>query len=650
MPAKVVTWTGVSALLATVLALYGRKKNRPMKTNLLTAENQAVSHHDELRFYQERDRLLFQKASEAMFLFTQQEGALLDANAEALQLLGYSAQEIRSLSFNNLFSREQKQKLLRLVDQAKETGRASVDEVKIRRKDGSQFVGQVQLKTGQLEGLDIVYGSFRNITTITNLQQELRRHNRHLSLLNDISQRVAEGHDLSQTLEIILDEVIKSFSISGGGIFLLSHRGTEMTLAVHRNIPEAVIGDLVRMKPGMGLVGKVVLTRRPRLSTNLMNDHRRISSAVLADQWRAFVAVPFIAEEETLGALFGFDSGDKVFNRAELRLMQAIGRQLGAIVKNAELLDELQWQSRLNVASMRELERSRAALRNHLGQLEQNHRTLQSLNHMKSSFLSLASHELRTPLTTIMSGAEFLEESAGDHLGENQKRALNVIIEGSQRLNHIVDNLLEAAKLEAKSLYMAREAFNPLLMIKGLVSEHLARCEARDLTLEITPFPEHAVIRGDIHHLKRALERILENAEKFTPAGGWIRVSGQEVGRQEVDSRLDRLKPFSEHFFESPLAEKYLQISIADNGIGLAPEDQLRIFDKFHEVGDISTHSSSSARFGGKGVGLGLTLVKGIIETHNGLIWVKSDGPGWGCCFSVLLPLCNPDEGKHVLG
>jgi PAS domain S-box-containing protein len=650
MPAKVVTWTGMIALLAAVWALYGQIKIQTLKKKLLAAQDRAVSNHDQLTLYKERDQLLFEKASEAMFLFAREEGKLLDANAKALQLLGYSAQEIKTLSFRNLFSREQKQTLLQLVNQAKETGRATVEDVKIRRKDGTQFVGQVQLKTGHLEGVDIVYGSFQNITTITNLQQELRRHNRHLSLLNEISQRVAEGHDLSQTLEIILDEVIKSFSISGGGIFLLSQRGTEMTLAVHRNIPEDVIGDLGRIKPGMGLVGQVVQTRRPRLSTNLMNDHRRISSAVLADQWRAFVAVPFIAEEETLGALFVFDRGKKVFSREELRLIQAIGRQLGPIVKNAELLDELQWQSRLNVASMRELERSRAKLRSHLDQLEQNHRSLQSLNHMKSSFLSLASHELRTPLTTIMSGAEFLEESAGDNLGENQQRALNVIIEGSKRLNHIVDNLLEAAKLEAKSLYMAREAFSPYLMIKGLVSEQLARCEARDLTLEITQFPEHAVIRGDIHHLKRAFERLLENAEKFTPAGGWIRVSGQEVERPEVDARQDKLKPFSEHFFESSLAEKYLQISITDNGIGLAPEDQLRIFDKFHEVGDISTHSSSSERFGGKGVGLGLTLVKGIIETHDGLIWVKSDGPGWGSCFSMLLPLSDPSEGKHVLG
>jgi hypothetical protein len=70
----------------------------------------------------------------------------------------------------------------------------------------------------------------------------------------------------------------------------------------------------------------------------------------------------------------------------------------------------------------------------------------------------------------------------------------------------------------------------------------------------------------------------------------------------------------------------------------------------FHEIGDISSHSSSRKSFGGKGVGLGLTLAKGVIETHNGLIWVDSAGVGQGSSFSALLPLSRQTEGKHVLG
>ncbi len=641
---------GVLILVASVWAISCRKKASAMQASLTAMEKEAAQREVRLEYFRNRDWLFFQDAGEATFIFNQESGDLLEVNRLARQLLGYTSSETIHLSFKTLFSRDQRQRLLRAISKACKSGYAEISEIKIRRKDDSHFVGEVKFKPGHIDKTTIIYGTFRDTTQNTNLQLELRRHNHHLTLLNQISHRVAEGHDLARTLEIILDEVVRSFSISGGGIFLLEHRGTEMKLALHHNIPDNVVEELGRFQPGMGLAGKVVETGRPRMSTNLQKDHRRISSAVFADNWRAFLAVPFIAEEETLGVLFVFDRGQRVFNREDVRLIQAIGRQLGPILKNAELFDELKWQHRLNFASMRELERSRVALRSHLEQLEQNHRALQSLNQMKSTFLSLASHELRTPLTTIMSGAEFLQDRIGDRLGENEQRAMNVITRGSERLNHIVDNLLEAARLEAKVLYMARESFNPLLMIRELVDDYRSDCASRNLRLEILEFPELSVVRGDIHHLKRAFDRLLENAVKFTPEGGWIHVSGRETSVEEIVSRADILKPFSESFFSAPLRDKYLQVSICDNGIGLDRDEQLRIFDKFHAVGDISSHSSSRESFGGKGVGLGLTLVKGIIETHDGLIWVESAGTDQGSCFSALLPLSPPEEGKHVLG
>jgi hypothetical protein len=269
---------------------------------------------------------------------------------------------------------------------------------------------------------------------------------------------------------------------------------------------------------------------------------------------------------------------------------------------------------------------------------------------MKSSFLSLASHELRTPLTTILSGAEFLQSETEGMLGENEKRALDVIMRASLRLNHIVDDLLEAARLEAKTLYMAQETFNPLPMINEVLNEVRPSCETRKLHLELQEFPDDAVIRGDAHHLKRAIGRLLENAMKFTPEGGSVQLAGRTLQRDEVATLTKKLRAFSESFFDSALTESYLQISISDSGIGLEKEDQIRIFDKFQEVGDISGHSTSQARFGGKGVGLGLALVKGIIETHEGLVWVDSAGPSQGSCFSALLPLASHHEGRYVLG
>jgi PAS domain S-box-containing protein len=634
----------VGAILAFIWVKCSKDQASRLQQQLLAGKEDCRKLADMVENYRSRDRQLIQKAGEALFIFDQKDGSLLEVNHQAENLLGYTQEEIILFTFKELFSREHHQRVLRMLSTALKEEEAGIDEIKFRRKDGGQFIGEIKIRTGSMNGRKIIYGTIRDVTQTVNLQLELRRHNRHLTLLNEISQRVAEGHDLPHTLEIILDEVINSLTISGGGIFLLEQGATEMKLALHRNIPDDVVAELGKIQPGIGLAGKVAETGRPRLSTNLQNDHRRISNAVQKDSWRAFLAVPFIAEEETLGVLFIFDRGNRVFSRDDVRLIQAIGRQIGPLLKNAELFDELQWQHRLNFASLRELERSRSALRDNLEQLEHHHRMLQSLNQMKSTFLSLASHELRTPLTTILSGAELLQSTMGDMLGEKEKRVLDVIMHGSQRLNHIVDDLLEAARLEAKALYMAREVIDPLAMINELIAEFRPNCEERQLQLELEDFPDDSMIRGDVHHLKRAFGRLLENAIKFTPDGGWVRVAGRTLGQEEVFALTPMLRPFSKSFFDGVLTESYLQVSISDSGIGIEKEDLVRIFDKFQEVGDISGHSTSQARFGGKGVGLGLTLAKGIIETHEGLIWVESDGSAQGSRFSALLPQASPNE------
>lgn len=640
----------LSIAVAIALNRQGKKQIRNLSGKLAASEENSRQQAALLEDYRSRDQQLVQDASEAYFIFDREDGSLMEVNRRAEDLLGYTQGEVTHLTFKVLFSREHRHRLLRMISKSTKDGHAEIEEIKFRRKDGSQFIGSVRIKAGRINGKEAIYGSFRDTTQTTNLQLELRRHNRHLTLLNEISQRVAESRDLQHKLEIILDEVIESFAISGGGIFFLKQRSTEMKLALHRNIPDYVVEDLDQIRPGVGLAGKVVESGRPRMSTNLQKDHRRVSHTVFSDNWRAFLAVPFIADEETLGVLFVFDRGHRVFKREEVRLIQAIGRQLGPLLKNAELFDELEWQHRINFASMRELERSRAALRDNLEELEQHHRTLKSINQMKSAFLSLASHELRTPLTTIISGTEFLQSLTEGRLNENEQRALNVIMRGSQRLNHIVDDLLETARIEAKALYIAREAFNPLPMIIELIAESRPGSEARKVNLELEEFPDDAVIRGDIHHLKRALARLIENAVKFTPEGGSIHVAGRVLEKEDVISLTKSLKAFSDSFFEGPLADKYLQISVSDSGVGLEKEDHLRIFDKFQEVGDISSHSTSRASFGGKGVGLGLTITKGVIETHEGLLWVDSAGPSHGSCFSALLPLASPNDGRYVLG
>ena len=630
---------GGGVLLLNVVAWRQTRKAVRRKRRLATMTEERAQLVSDLDAARSRYEQIMNHASDAMFCIDPHDGSLLEVNRRAEELLGYTRGDIRHLTLGVLFPGRHRRRFLKLVRRILTDGQGSEPELQFRRKDGSLFIGSVQARLGWFGNQRAVHGSFHDATPYVHLASELRRHNQQLTLLNEVARLVAEEQHFSSILATILDQVAGGFGVSGGGIFLLRHRGSEMSLAFHHGIPPQVLEVLGEMRPGEGLLGKVAVSRQARLSVDLAKDRRFNCAAAVEDGWRALLAVPLESKDVCHGVLFLFDRGTRVLNRNELRLLQAIGRQIGPLVKHSELFDELQWQHRLNQASLRELERSRVALRENLLQLEQSHRLLQGLDQMKSTFMALASHELRTPLTTIQSGAELLENTAGAGLDEPGRLALEAILHGSHRLRLLVDDLLEAARLEANAVYLADEQFDPCQLMEDLAEEFGRRCAQRQLTFGLESCPDGIRLRGDRHHLQRALGRVLENAVKFTPEGGTVMLSAVVRSGAEVGAMADTLRKGAPGFFTTALAPAYLEIRVKDSGIGLAPGDEQRIFDKFSTLGDISSHSSSRERFGGKGVGLGLTLARGIVTAHDGLLWAESAGEGLGSSFCLLLPL-----------
>lgn len=592
---------------------------------------------------QRRYEQILHHASDAMFFVDPHDGTLIEVNRRAEEMLGYTCGDIRHLSLGVLFPGRHRRRFLKLVRKILKHGHGEEPELLFRRRDGSLLYGAVQARLGWLGDQRVVHGSFHDVTPNVHLATELRRYNQQLELLNEIASRVAKGQEISSLLVTVLDQVISNLSVSGGGIFLLRHQGTEMQLAFHRDIPPALVEDLDRLRPGEGLIGGVATSGRPRMSVDMSKDRRCAVPAASQDGWRGFLAVPLLAEEACLGVLFVFERSYRVLNRHELRLLQVVGQQVGPLVKNGQLFDELQWQNRLNQASLRELERSRAALRENLQQLEQHNRMLQSLEQMKSTFLALASHELRTPLTLVCSGVELLQTSVRE-LGDSDRCALEAIVHGSQRLRILVDDLLEAARLEARAVYLAREDFDARPLFEALIADLQPVCSQRRLTCSLGDIPLRTIVRGDAHHLRRALARLLENAVKFTPEGGIIQLEATLRNVAEVEAMAERLSRFSTTFFDAPRSTDYLEICIRDSGIGLAPGEEERIFDKFYAGDDIASHSTSRERFGGKGVGIGLTLARGVIDAHDGILWAESAGLSQGSSFRLLLPLPAPEE------
>jgi signal transduction histidine kinase len=223
---------------------------------------------------------------------------------------------------------------------------------------------------------------------------------------------------------------------------------------------------------------------------------------------------------------------------------------------------------------------------------------------MKDEFLALVSHELRTPLTSIVGYLELLGDDAEDLSSAESRRFLEVIERNATRLQRLVDDVLFAARAEAGRLALATRDVN----LGSVADESVAaaRPGAADrgvtLRLDVEETPDMA---GDPDRLGQAIDNLISNALKFTPPGGRVDVIVRGLG----DSA---------------------RIEVSDSGLGMAQEDLAHVFDRFFRA--------AATRDEVPGVGLGLTIVKTIVEAHGGTIGVTSS-EGVGTTFRIELPL-----------
>jgi hypothetical protein len=639
--------TSLGWALALLLALSWWTQTRKAKCRRQRDREEITRLSTRLEGNGKRCRDLLDNAGDAIFLINPQNGRLLEVNRAAQGLLGYGGEEMLRLPLETIFPGRQRRRYLRLVKMVIRQGYGEDGDLVFRRSDGSSFIGAVHARLGRIGNEEMVHGVVRDVTERKMTEQELRRRNRDLTLVNQIAHHAAASGDLAEMLQAVLDKVVSSFDADGGGIYLVRHAGKDLELLVHHSIDAETLGSLRQLCPGQGMCGRVVASGRPRSSVDLTQDRRLEVEAVRHAGWRGFQAIPLATHERTLGVLFIFNHSRRLFKREEIRLLLGIGKQLGTAVEGIELFDALQWQNRLTEASNRELEHSRMQLKMNLASVEKSSRSLAQLDRIKSNFLALASHELRTPLTFVLASADLLRDTLRERLSDDESRALEAIRQGGLRLDEIVSNLLEVARLESQSIYLARERVCLPTLLQDIRYDTLFLLQERGLTLSIADPGEIPPLVGDHFHLKKTFCRLLENAMKFTPEGGEINIHAVCRTAEELQVLAPVLRPFSPAFFEKDPGSSFVQITVRDTGIGIPAAEQLRVFDKFYEIGDIASHSTSQTRFGGKGVGLGLTLVKGMVEAHGGMVWVESQGEASlepGSAFHVLLPHPPPAE------
>jgi len=207
---------------------------------------------------------------------------------------------------------------------------------------------------------------------------------------------------------------------------------------------------------------------------------------------------------------------------------------------------------------------------------------------------------------------------------ETATELLAGIAKGVDRLQEIMQDMVSVIRVELTDQSINMAPVSVRSIIKGVEKELVPTFDERDLVFETDIANDLPMVSGDSKQLHSAITRIVGNAVKYTPDGGKIAISAVQLDKVEQSN------------------QSFVQIVVTDTGVGIDSEKQKLIFESFSTAEDVALHSTSKTKFMGGGAGLGLTIAKGVIEAHNGRIWVESDGYDKetlpGSKFFVLLP------------
>lgn len=325
------------------------------------------------------------------------------------------------------------------------------------------------------------------------------------------------------------------------------------------------------------------------------------------------VYVPITAGGNLEGVIaLGPKRSGATYQKGELDLLQLLADQTAVALQNARLYSELNAQN----ARIRDL---------NVDLLRQNER-LAIMDKVKTDFITIASHELRTPLTQVKGYADILTAiNAEDGLTPMQtKEIMAHINRATSQLERVIAAMLDASQLDADGIELMPVPVSLEMVLRMAVEPLLPALRERQIrytTLGVADLPR---IHVDLQRMVQAFANILGNAVKYTPDHGRIQVHAVRV--PDINGRID-----------------HIEVTVNDSGIGIDPRFHELIFEKFFRVGDPQLHSTGSTRFKGAGPGLGLSIAKGVIEAHNGRIWVESPGADEarlpGSSFHILLPL-----------
>jgi signal transduction histidine kinase/ActR/RegA family two-component response regulator len=326
---------------------------------------------------------------------------------------------------------------------------------------------------------------------------------------------------------------------------------------------------------GKGIAGSIATRRAPLIVEDTAAVN--VVNAVLREEAHSLIGAPLIVEGRLIGVIHVDTVFARRFTESDVRLLQLAADRVALAIEQTRLY-EVEQQAR---------------------------RQAEESNRMKDEFLAMVSHELRSPLNAMLGYARLLRLGLLDP--EKTRNAVDVIERGGRVQTQLIDDLLDTARIISGKLRLEIGPVDLVTVIEAAVQTIYPAAIAKGITIKTDLNPKIGQITGDADRLQQVVWNLLSNAVKFTPRGG------------HVEARLLRVDP-------------HICITVSDTGKGISRDFLPYVFDRFRQA-----DASSTRRYGG--LGLGLSLVKYLVELHGGTIEASSDGDCRGATFKVLLPV-----------
>ena len=430
--------------------------------------------------------------------------------------------------------------------------------------------------------------------------------NRELERLRHLAATLLAGTDIARLVDEVARAAADLLEAESGVVTLLVEEGRFVRVAAATGPLAGVVGSLVPVD--RSLLGDVVTQDVALVSEDMSSEPHFYRLPALQVLLTMCAVVPLRSAGVVIGTVSVYNRRDgHRFGDSDLQLLQTLGDQVVVGLDRATVLEESRRNER--ALSVKNVE-------------------LQRATRLKSEFLANMSHELRTPLNSIIGFSDLILEGGSGPITEQQREFLDSVLRNGRHLLNLINSILDLSKIEAGRMPLTLARTDLREAIVGAVSDTatLRTSKRQESTVNLDDAP--LTIVADGVRVRQILFNLLSNASKFTPEGGEIVLSAVRT-RAPLPALAERAGDE-----RRTVTQEVVWISVADSGIGIAPEDMPKLFQEFSQV-------ESSASRQAQGTGLGLALCKKFVEMHGGTIGAESL-PSRGSTFWFILPAEGP--------